>query len=240
MTFVTSIEMTRLNSNSLLSACAVALLFAGLPSLAHAGLSQWFTDAADSTDGRYLFVSLSDRPLDVELKDDRLTGEERDQIEFFRLHYPAGGMYLNDGSNSPIWKFEEPWRGEPIIAPDGEHVIFQGAWTTNKYEFQAVEFTRSGQSIRSYADSDFISSWVLKRLLNGWRSPTCKSTRFDPATMTYTIATNQREEYVFNVMNGSLVEVRSPFPVYYSIFGVVVAALIVASRYWIRRKKAQA
>ena len=98
----------------------------GTPSSALAALSEWYTDAAESTDGRYLFVSLSNRPLDVELKDEGLTGEERDQIEFFRLHYPVSGMYLNDGSNTPIWKFDEPWRGEPIIAPDGEHVIFQG------------------------------------------------------------------------------------------------------------------
>ena len=182
MLFVRAFEMTRLTSSSLLSAFAFALLFAGTPSSALAEISESYTDAAESTDGRYLFVSLSTRPLEVELKDEGLTGEERDQIEFFRLHYPASGMYLNDGSNTPVWKFEEPWRGEPIIAPDGEHVIFQGGWTSpsNENELQAVEFTRRGKPIRTYVASDFISSWWLKRLLNGWRSPTCKSSPPSP------------------------------------------------------------
>lgn len=242
MCFVRAFEMRRLTSTSRLFAFAfvLAMLFAGTSSSALAALSEWYTDAVESTDGRYLFVSLSNRPLDVELKDEGLTGEERDQIDFFRLHYPVSGMYLNDGSNTPIWKFDEPWRGEPIIAPDGEHVIFQGGWTLNLDEFQAVEFTHRGQPIRSYVDSDFISSGWLKRLFSGWKSPTCKSTNFDPEAMTYTIFTNQGEEYVFNVKNGSVLEVHSPFPLYFSIVGVVLAGLIIAPAYWIRRRKARA
>ena len=56
--------------------------------------------------------------------------------------------------------------------------------------------------------------------------------------MTYTIATNQGEEYVFNVKNGDLLAFHSPFPVYYSIFGVTLVALIVALRYWLRQRRA--
>ena len=57
--------------------------------------------------------------------------------------------------------------------------------------------------------------------------------------MTYTIVTNQGEEYVFNVKNGDVLEAHSPFPMYYAIFGVVLAGLIIASADWIRRKKAR-
>jgi hypothetical protein len=242
MLIVRAYEMIRMTPSFLWFAFASAVLLFGTPSSALADISEWYTDAAESTDGRYLFVSLSNRPLDVELKDEGLTGEERDQIEHFRLYYPVSGMYLNDNSNTPLWKFDEPWRGEPIVAPDGEHVIFQGGWTSpsNEQDSQAVEFTRRGKSIRSHVVSDFISSWQLKRLLNGGRAPTCKSTNFDPAELTYTIATNQGEEYVFNVKNGKLLEVRSPFPLYYTIFGVVIAGLIIAPAYWIRRRKARA
>jgi hypothetical protein len=232
--------MTRLTPGYSTSAFALALLFAGTLSTAAAGLSEWYTDAAESTDGRYLFVSISDRPLEEELKDEGLTGEERDQIEHFRLYYPVSGMYLNDNSTTPVWEFDEQWRGLPVVAPDGEHVIFQGPWTSNDQEVQAVEFTRRGKPIRSYIVSDFISSYWLKRLLNGWRSPACKSTNFDPAELTYTIATNQGEKYVFNVKNGRLLEVHSPFPLYYTIFGIVAAGLIFAPAYWIRRRKASA
>jgi hypothetical protein len=229
--------MRRLNGTSQWFAFALVTLFSGTPASALAGPAVWFTDAVESTDGRYLFVSLSNRPLDVELQDEGLTGEERDQIEFFRLHYPVSGMYLNDASNAPIWEFDEPWRGEPIVAPDGEHVIFQGGWTSNENEVQAVEFTHRGQPIRSYASGDFISSGWLKRLFSGWKSPACKSTYFDPAAMTYTIVTNQGEEYVFNVKNGGILEVHSPFLLYYSIAGLVLTGLVAAPVYWVRRKK---
>lgn len=231
--------MRRLTSSLLLFVFALAPTFAAPQSPAYAVPKESYTDAVESADGRYLFVSLSNRPLDVELKDADLNGEERDQIEFFRLHYPTSGMYLNDNSNTPLWKFDKPWRGEPIVAPDGEHVIFQGPWTSNESEAQAVEFTRRGESIRSYIDSDFISSYWLKQLLNGRKSPACKSTNFDPAAMTYTVVTNQGEEYVFNVKNGNLLEVHSPFPLYVSIFGVALAGLIVGPAYWLRRKKAK-
>lgn len=236
--------MTRLNLNRHWFAAAFVLACLGAPSIARAQLSRWDTDAVESTDGRYLFVSISDRPLDDELKDEGLTGEERDQIEFFRLHYPVSGMYRNDNSNTPLWEFDEPWRGEPIVAPDGEHVIFQGAWTSNEIadqdEHQAIEFMHRGQPIRSYVESDFISTYWLKNLLSGWESPGCQSKSFDPQEMTYTIVTSQGEEYVFNVKNGRLLEVDSPFPLYYTVFSVALAGLIIGPVYWMRRKNAQA
>lgn len=233
--------MTRLNLKRHRSAIAVVLACLGAPSISFAQPSRWDTDAVESTDGRYLFVSISDRPLDEELKDEGLTGEERDQIEFFRLHYPVSGMYLNDNSNTPLWEFDEPWRGEPIVAPDGEHVVFQGAWTRNENDSdhgdQAVEFLHRGRTIRSYAASDFISTYWLKHLLSGWETPGCQSKSFDPQAMTYTIVTNQGEEYVFNVKNGRLLEVDSPFPLYYTLLSVAAAGLIIGPFYWIRRKK---
>jgi len=220
-----------------MSAIALALLVSGTPSSALAELSPWYTDAAESTDGRYLFVSLSNRPLDEELKDEGLTGEVRDQIEFFRGHYPVSGMYRNDETNSPLWEFDRPWPGEPIIAPDGAHVIFEGSRASNEPEPQVVEFTHRGETMRSYRERDMISARWLKHLLNGGRPPTHTSTTFDPAAMTYTIATSQGEEYVFNVKNGGIVAVHSPFPAYYAIFGVALVALIVGLRYWLRRRR---
>lgn len=231
--------MTQSKLRLLTAAMAVTMLFTASSRSAFAADPEWYTDAAESTDGRFLFVSLSNRPLDLELKDEGLTGEDRDQIEHFRLYYPVSGMYLNDNSTTPLWKFNEPWRGQPVVAPDGEHVIFQGPWTSNEDDSHAVEFTRRGKSIRSYADGDFISTYWLKRLLNGGNAPSCKSTSFDPKAMAYTVATNQGEEYVFNVKNGNLLVIRSPFPMYYTIFGVVVAGLVFGPAYWMRRKQAQ-
>jgi hypothetical protein len=220
--------MTRPALNSLILSLALALPLAVAPSSGFAQTAEWFTDAAESSDGKYLFVSLSNRPLEVEFKDEGLTGEERDQIEFFRLHYPVSGMYLNDGSNTPLWKFEKPWPGEPVIFPDGDHIVFQGGWVTKTGGSEVAEFTRRGVPLRSYTSADFITSLPLKQLLNGGNTPTCAKTSFDPQALTYTITTNQGEEYIFNVKNGDLIDSHSPFPLYFSIAGGTLVALIAA------------
>lgn len=214
-----------------------AIVVAGNPSSSVAGLRESFTETAVSDDGRYLLVSISTRPLEVELADDRLDEVEKARVEDVRSHYPESGLYLNDGSNTPLWTYNGRWSGDPIVVPDGEHVIFPGAWTSNEYEFQAVEFTRRGMTIRSYDNSDIIPAWLLKFLASGRRGPKCDGYWFDPATMTFTIRTNQSEEFTFDVRTGEIVATRSPFPLYISLVGISVVVLIAMPILLIRRSR---
>jgi len=216
----------------------LVVAWAGRPSSAVAGLSEWFTETAVSDDGRYILVTISDRPLDVELADDRLNSAEKEQVKYVRALYPRCGLYLNDGSNTPLWIHDGRWSSNPIIAPDGEHVIFPGPWTWSEYELRAVEFTRRGRTIRSYNDDDFIPAWWLKFLVSGRRGPNCEGYWFNPVKMSFTIRTTQREEFVFDVRTGAIIETQSPFPIYFSIVGIAVVTLVVAAIYTAHRKRA--
>ncbi len=144
-----------------------------------------------------------------------------------RAKYSQSGLYRNDGSAEPLWTYDGRWgSGTPIIAPDGEHVIFEGDWTDDEYGFRAVEFTFKGKTIRAYSDLEIIPHWLLKATLNGLSPPSCWQTSFNPEQMTYTIRTNQGEDIVFDVKSGEIIEIRSPFPIVYGVAFLATATLI--------------
>jgi hypothetical protein len=213
----------------------VCLALLAVENTAFAGLSEWFTETAVSGDGKYILVTISNRPLDVELADDRLDEAEKERVEYVRSLYPKCGLYRNDGSNTPLWTYDGRWSVDPIVAPDGEHVVFPGGWTSNEYAFQAVEFTRRGKTIRSYDDSDIIPAWLLKFLASGKRGSRCDGYWFDPGAMTFTIRTNQSEEFTFDVRTGEIVATRSPFLLYFSLIGVFMVAMIATPIFLVRR-----
>lgn len=227
--------MQLMRSSCLFALVACAVLPQSTPAVA--ALAEWFTETAVSDDGQYILVTINDRSMEVELSDSRLDARERERARFVRTTYPKCGLYRNDGSNTLLWTYDGRWSDDPIIAPDGEHVIFPGSWTWNKYEELAVDFTRRGRTIRSYYNSDFIPAFWLKCLVNGRRQPTCNSVSFDAAKMTYTIRTNQREEFVFDVTTGEIVDIRSPFTTYYAVAVVAFAAVIALAIVWLRQKK---
>ena len=98
-------------------------------------------------------------------------------------------------------------------------------------------FMRHGKPIRSYYDVEIIPQWTLKAMLNGWGPPTCNETFFDPKRMTYTIQTNQREEIVFDIKSGNIIDVQSPFRILYAIALAVLSAMLgLLVALWRRRR----
>jgi hypothetical protein len=215
----------------------LAIHLASLPTLSFAGLSEWFTESAESEDGKYILVTISDRPLDVELADDRLNAAEREHTEYLRTTYPTCGLYRNDGSTTPLWTYDGRWSSDLVIAPDGECAIFPGDWTRYEYGTQAVTFMRRGQQLRSYTDQELIPGWIMKAVLNGFTPPNCVGTDFNSQKMIYIIRTNQHEEFTFDVTTGELIEFHSPFPAYFAVAGVTMCGLVALAIYWMRPKK---
>lgn len=206
-----------------------------------AGLSRLISKEVESGDGRFVLVLVADQTLDEDLSA-ALDQQEAADVRRIRATYPESGLYYNDGSAKPLWTFPSSgWYGSPIIAPDGEHVIFEGSWTHDDegYESRAVEFTKRGQVIRTYFDTNFIQPYRLKFLFNGWRPPTCAETRFDSGEMTYTIRTNQGEVFTFDVATGDLVKTSSPFPMYYGMAMTALAVPVALAIYgkWKKRRK---
>lgn len=200
-----------------------------------AGLKHPGTWSAESSDGKYVFVMLSPLPIEEDIR----YPEDEVEIRAIRSTYSKSGLYLHGHAEKPLWSYDGPWLSStPIIAPDGEHLIFPGGWTGDEYAHDAVMFMRHGKPIRSYYDVEIIPQWRLKAMLNGWEPPTCDETFFDPKRMTYTIRTNQREEIVFDIKGGNIIDVQSPFPILYAIALAVLSAMLgLLVALWRRRRR---
>jgi hypothetical protein len=215
----------------------VILLFVAAPgSVAFAGLSWWLSDVAVSQDERFILVSISEDPLEVEVTH-AYDDHRKELIRDIRSRYSVSGLYRNDGSAKPLWTDDGRWYGQPIIAPDGAHVIYEGNWKNDPYGARAVAFTKRGITLRLYDSSQVIPQFVLKAVLNGLSPPDCSSTTFRAKEMTYTVRTNQGEEIDFDVTTGDVIAVRSPFPTYFAIVGILLARLVgIYIEQW-RRKR---
>ena len=200
--------------------CHGAAVEAGLP---HPGTWQKVSD-----NGNFIFVMISPLPIDEDIRYRR----DEDEIRWIRETYSKSGLYRNDGSKTPLWEYDGWFGDEVIIAPDGEHLIHPGGWTRNKHESRAVTFTCRGQNLACYYDVDLIPQWMLKCVLNG-SPPSCESASFNPDQMTYTIRTNQGEEFIFDVMTGKIIATRSPFPLIYGVTALFVGgAVALPARWW--------
>jgi hypothetical protein len=217
---------------------AVTLLAGALGSTAHAGLLHPGTWKSVSENGKFVFVMLSPLTLEEELLHESYNAVDVAQARQTRDKYTHSGMYLNDESIVPLWIYKDAWLGrDVIIAPDGEHMVVQGAWTYDEYASTVVTFTHRGETIRSYSDREIIPCWVLKAVLNGWSPPACSGVSFNPQQMTYTIGTNQGEAFTFDVTTGNLVGTSSPFPVYYGLAIAAIAVSAAVAIYAWRNKK---
>jgi hypothetical protein len=200
-------------------------------------LPKLICETAKSADGHYILVSIPDIPIEEELAqaDDRHTPST---IREIRATYPMSGMYLNDGSAKLLWPDDGRWFGAPIIAPDGEHVIYEGNWAAgDQYGWRAVAFARKGVVIREYFDNDIISRPLLKFVLNGCDPPRCSKTAFNPQGMTYAIETNQGEIFVFDVTTGTIIDSYSPFPMLYGSAGLVfLVSATFGTAWWYKRR----
>jgi hypothetical protein len=247
-------DMRKLSATATIVIAIQGFSFTARP--AQAGLSARVTERVVSADGHYVLVTISDRTLDEEMNSGHLethaydteewiTAKEgqKEEVRAIRAKYRRGGMYLNDGSTMPLWTCDTQWpSSDPIIAPDGDHVIFPDDWIDDEegYGISVVTFTYRGQVIRRHL-IDFIPQILLKSVLklNGMNSPSCIGASFDPRAMTYAGRTNQREEFVFDAKSGSIVAIHSPFPTLYLLAAGVLAGITawIGWRFYSRRAR---
>jgi hypothetical protein len=194
---------------------------------ARAGLAADITTCTVSLDGKLILVHISADALEDELSHPSVDQSQRVEIRRLRAIYSQSGLYRNNSSTKPLWTYDGPLGVNIIIAPDGQHLIIEGDWTSNEYGLSAVTFVRNGMVTRYYHDTEIIPQWMLKALLNGLSPPACAKTFFNPTMMTYTIRTNQNEEIIFGVKSGGIIDVRSPFPFFYAI-ALTVPSIIVS------------
>ncbi len=161
-----------------------------------------------SDDGQYVLVMVRTCPSARTPNTGTLTrtGSKRSAASASR--YSESGLYRNDGSTTPLWNiqyFSRPQRGDVYIAPDGEHLIFGADG------FFAGWFFAHGRRLAGYTVDDLVSHKLVKSMMS-FRVPTCLWDHFDADSMTYTVHTNQGEEFTFDATTGGLIGASRPGP----------------------------
>jgi hypothetical protein len=198
--------------------------------VAIAGLAHPASWTQVSDDGRYLLVMVSPLSIDQDAGSGPL---EDKQVRPIRAKYLQSGLYRNDGSTTPLWTIDYFSRHEVHIAPDGEHLVVAA-------DDQFVgNFYAKGKRLAGYGYSlSELVSFVRFKSMMSLRFPSCVWSNYDANNLTYTVRTNQGEEFVFDVTTGRLVGRRSPWALYFGLsLAGVLTALGFATVLIVRRRR---
>jgi len=102
--------------------------------------SGWiYSYTAETADKKYIFV------MRRKGGDDYLLGDK----------YPQSGMYLNDGSNTPLWTVD--WKQRVFLPDDGKHVVRLGRLRySSSYREEVFAFIAEGNVLKTYQTRDLI------------------------------------------------------------------------------------
>jgi hypothetical protein len=120
-----------------------------------------------------------------------------------RNKYPSSGLYLNDGSNTPLWTVD--WYAiNTYISSDGKHLIRMGPWPVKgNYSEVALSFYENGEEIKNYEVKDLVATpETLPESTShyGW----LEESFFDDKVGRMYIKTVNQEKYVFDVTTGEI------------------------------------
>jgi hypothetical protein len=195
------------------------VLMALTPSLVRSDQAGFSPYRIVSADGKYVFVMLN-------MSNGRSYGNHG---------YPSNGLYLNDGSKTPLWTVD--WIGRAYLPADGVHVVKHGGWSSQfaGYNTEAITFFANGKPIKSYRVSDLIDfpsllphtishyvwdEWGLARYEGQSNTPVLfvndvegyysRSVIFNELAHTMSLKTLQGDSFVFDLNTGDIVEARRP------------------------------
>ena len=193
----------------------VALVILGLGFgllLLHSSINGYIADpaffysyAAPSPDNKYVFVMLGTEPhepSDSQWRDERMEKSHRLHAKF-----PASGLYLNDGSTTPLWVVDGYAR-EAFVASDGAHLVMPAPWPHTPSD-EALTFYENGKVIRRYGVNDLVDfTWFLPggHQHFDWD----KSISLDDQKRILLVTTQHYDRYVFDVAAGEIISSRRP------------------------------
>lgn len=208
----------------------IAIILSLVPSLAFADSpSLPYSHAVPSADGRFLFVMIAPNTLEDDISN--WNDEKAGEIEQIRNSFIESGLYLNDGSNIPVWTVD--WYAQTIIPlNDGIHLVRRGPWARSSAD-EAVSFFANGIMSETYRVRDLVAiPFLMPRTVSHftWQS----KAQLDNVAKTYTIETKHGEQYLFDVETGKVKSSSSPFPLLG--FALFVGIATVGCIFW-RRKQ---
>ncbi len=122
-----------------------------------------------------------------------------DKNRELRSLYKQSGLYLNNGSNKPLWTVD--WYAYEIIpSSDGEHLIRFGPWASSGYQL-AIAFYNKGKEIKQYKIMDLVKdekklTYTASHFF--WRSEEI----YNDKLSTLLLKTHDGQTYTFSVLTG--------------------------------------
>jgi hypothetical protein len=118
----------------------------------HPTFAWMYSYTAETADKKYLFVM-------------RDVGRSE---YFISDKYEKSGMYLNDGSTTPLWTVD--WKESIYLPNDGKHIIRLGRLKYSAtYREEAFTFLAEGNALKTYETIDLIDfPWLLPHSSNGY------------------------------------------------------------------------
>lgn len=191
-----------------------------------------FSYATASADGKYLFVMRA--PGETQVDEIPLVDSERRVSKYIAATYPVSGLYLNDGSTTPLWTVD--WYAFSVIVPsDGVHLIRGGPWAKDLCD-EALSFFAHGEILHSYKINDFVDTAVL---LPHTSSPFWweESAKLNDENHTLELATLSKDRYTIDYTTGKVVTSRRPLR---ALLTAAAAITLFAVARFIRLRNASA
>ena len=153
--------------------------------------------------GTYIFVMLTrDKPASTSNQ-----SGTRNHAQTIRKTYTESGLYLNDGSTTPLWTIDW-YASEVMVSSDGHSLVRWGPWPSiDNYGELAVAFYTDGKQIQYYQVDDLVAvPQTLPESVSHyqWRKYD-KPAAFDDQRHELSLATLNGEHYVFDVRSGDIV-----------------------------------
>jgi hypothetical protein len=200
---------------------------------------------AETADKKHLFVMLN-------------CGDENYKNYLSDSIYKKCGMYLNDGSATPLWTVD--WSGNIFLPNGGEVVVKRGKWarTSGNYQEEALTFFSHGEPLKTYSTKDLIDFpwlllhssshyvWIAKselftsshgvgaftKINNNEGFDTNTGVEIDNLNKTMSVKTVFSDEIIFDLTTGEILSVYRP-----SRIACCVFALILITVYFLFRRK---
>jgi hypothetical protein len=188
-----------------------------------------------SSDGRFLFVMIA--PLEVERDGASLKEEYRNEIKRIRAKYSISGLYLNDGSTTPLWTVDWYSHGV-VVGSDGTHVVRLGPWARTLSD-EAFTFFEDGKVIQSYKISDLVDTVAFLEPTTShffW----IKDLNLDDQRQTFSVTTISKEQYAFDFTTGKIVSARRPLRAILVAIGAAFIFIVVSVFTLIRKRSRRA
>jgi hypothetical protein len=180
--------------------------------LLHSSINNYIADpaffysyAALSPDNKYLFVMLGPKP--EEPSNSQWPDERMEESRRLHAKFPSSGLYLTDGSTTPLWVVDG-YAWEVFVPSDGRHLVMPAPWPSTPSD-EALTFYESGKVLRRYRVNDLVDfTWFLPggHQHFEWQ----KSIALDDQRRTLVVTTQHYDRYVFDVTTGEIVSSRRP------------------------------